>query len=130
VRLQTDDALRQIDARWLGPKGTSLPWAARYSAYATGLVVALVLLALEHRAGIGFSPVSAGWTLALVVAITTAFHRGISHDRPVRCVLLTFRDEVRGPRPPSGWSCQYRVPRLTKPPAAAPRQGRRRRWRS
>ena len=37
--LRPDDEVYRVDAVWLGPRGLTLPWTARYSAYGIWLVL-------------------------------------------------------------------------------------------
>jgi len=44
MRIRTDDELRRVDARWLGPPRVSFPWpATRYVAYGVGFMVFLLV---------------------------------------------------------------------------------------
>src|SRR6478752_3512330 len=55
MRIRTDDELRRVDARWLGPPRVSFPWpATRYVAYGVGFMVFLVV----------------GWVFARFVEVT------------------------------------------------------------
>ena len=43
MRLPVDDEIYNVDAVWLGPPGKTLPFRARYVAYAVGAVIFLLL---------------------------------------------------------------------------------------
>ena len=47
MRLRPDDEVYRVDAVWLGPRGMTLPWSARYSAYGIWLVLFIGILAIE-----------------------------------------------------------------------------------
>lgn len=56
MRVTTDDALRRVDARWLGVPGWTFPWRPiRYGAYGVGIPIALLLILAGTRLfGAGF----------------------------------------------------------------------------
>jgi hypothetical protein len=101
-----------VDTRFLGPKGYTLPFAARYSAWTVGFFVMVVGLALERKLGIGFNPYSAVWALMITVTITTLLHKHIDTERPVRALAQVFWREVDAPRTPHRIETTVRVPRL------------------
>jgi hypothetical protein len=44
MHVSTDDALRRVDARWLGVPGFTFPWRpTRYAAYGVGVPIAIVV---------------------------------------------------------------------------------------
>lgn len=98
MRIRPDDEVYRVDAVWLGPRGFTLPWAARYSAYGIWLVlfisVLLVEAALPMRVNV--PPV---WELVLSILATYALTGVIDHERPLRSVFELLRSEVRRPRP-------------------------------
>jgi hypothetical protein len=113
MSLPNDDILRGgVDTRFLGPKGYTLPFAARYSAWTVGFFVMVLCLALERRVGIGFNPYSAVWALMITVTLTTVIHRHVDVERPVRALATTFWHEVDAPRTPPRVEVVIRVPRL------------------
>jgi hypothetical protein len=101
VRLRPDDDVYRINAVWLGPRGLTLPWVARYSAYAIWLVVFLVILAIE-----GITPLTIGvppvWEFAISVLITYAVMGFVDHERPVRALVELGKSEVTAPRKAGG----------------------------
>ena len=100
MELPNDSALRQIDARFLGPKNIDLPWEARYVAYPVGFAVLVVLILLERKTGIGIGFSAIAVTLLAAVAITTEIMRRVDAERPVRSVFTTFWHEIGTPRRP------------------------------
>jgi hypothetical protein len=101
VRLRPDDDVYRINAVWLGPRGLTLPWVARYSAYAIWLIVFLVILAIE-----GITPLTIGvppvWEFAISVLITYAVMGFVDHERPVRALVELGKSEVTAPRKAGG----------------------------
>lgn len=96
--LPNDNDLRSIDQRFLGPKGMTLYWEARYVAYPVWAAVMAVLFIVEHKIGIGIGPTSAICTLIVAVAVTTEIMRRVDAERPVRAVFQTFWHEIGSPR--------------------------------
>lgn len=86
-----------MDAVWLGPQGMTLPWSARYSAYAIWLVLFVGVLLVEAVLPMGVStpPV---WELVLSILATYAVTGVIDHDRPIASVWQLLRTEVTAPR--------------------------------
>jgi len=101
VRLQPDDDVYRINAVWLGPRGLTLPWVARYSAYAIWLVLFLLILAIE-----GLTPLDVGvppvWEFAISVLATYAVMGFVDHERPVRALVELGMSEVTAPRKATG----------------------------
>jgi hypothetical protein len=99
MRLRPDDEVYRVDAVWLGPRGLTLPWSARYSAYGIWVVlftsVLLVEAVLPMR--VSMPPV---WELVLSILATYALTGVIDHDRPLVSVWQLVRAEVSAPRPP------------------------------
>ena len=97
--LRPDDEVYRVDAVWLGPRGLTLPWAARYSAYGIWLVLFVSVLIVEALlpTGVSVPPV---WELVLTILATYAVTGVIDHDRPVITVWQLLRAEVTAPRPP------------------------------
>ena len=95
--LSPDDDVYRVDAVWLGPRGLTLPWSARYSAYGIWVVlfvgVLLVEAALPMRVTI--PPV---WELVLTILATYALTGVIDHDRPLVSVWELLRSEATAPR--------------------------------
>lgn len=97
MRLQPDDDVYRINAVWLGPRGLTLPWVARYTAYAIWLAAFVTILLFEVLTPlpVGVPPV---WEFAISVLATYAVMGFIDHERPLRAVLEVARAEVTGPR--------------------------------
>jgi hypothetical protein len=100
VRVTPDDDVYRINAVWLGPRGLTFPWTARYLAYATWLVTFLIVLAVEAVTplDVGVPPV---WELTLTTLFTYAVMGFIDHERPVRAAWQTFVADLSAPRRPS-----------------------------
>ena len=98
MRLPVDDEIYNVNAVWLGPPGKTLPWRARYVAYAVGLVVFVLLQILERRLGIGLGFFSLAYTMLATVGLTRLILSVVDHDRPLGSVLTGFAHEVGAPR--------------------------------
>lgn len=94
MRLEPDDSVFAINAVYLGPRGFSLPWAARYLAYGVGLAIFALILLVEALTPIpvGIPPV---WELCIAIAATYAVMHVVDHDRPLRSVWHTAKVEAR-----------------------------------
>src|SRR3954470_22348054 len=97
--LRPDDEIYRVDAVWLGPRGMTLPWTARYSAYGIWLVLFVSILLAEALLPMHVS-VPPVWELVLSVLATYALTGVIDHDRPVGSVFQLMRNELRAPRRP------------------------------
>jgi hypothetical protein len=97
VLLRPDDEVYRVDAVWLGPRGLTLPWAARYSAYGIWLVLFVGVLLIEAILPMPVS-VPPVWELVLTILATYALTGVIDHERPVGSVLQLLRSEVTAPR--------------------------------
>lgn len=97
MRLRPDDDVYRVDAVWLGPRGLTLPWSARYSAYGIWLVLFIGVLVLEAVLPIRVSmpPV---WEFVLSVLATYALTGVIDHERPLSTVWQLLRGEMRAPK--------------------------------
>jgi hypothetical protein len=97
VRLKPDDDVYRINAVWLGPRGLTLPWVARYAAYAIWLVIFLAILLVEQLTPLptGIPPV---WEFAISVLATYALMGFVDHERPVRSLVELVSSEVSAPR--------------------------------
>lgn len=98
MRLPVDDEIYNVNAVWLGPPGKTLPWRARYVAYAVGLVVFVLLQVLERRLGIGLGFFSLAYSVLATVGLTRLILGVVDHDRPLGSVLTGFVHEVGAPR--------------------------------
>jgi hypothetical protein len=97
--ISPDDDVYRVDAVWLGPRGFTLPWSARYSAYGIWLILFLATLLLEAALPMRVSlpPV---WELVLSILATYALTGVIDHDRPLRSVWQLIAAEYVAPRAP------------------------------
>lgn len=96
--VRTDDEVYRVDAVWLGPPRATFPWRARYVSYGVGLLVMMVIMAVQRRLGIGLDFFSVAWALVGTVAITRVLGKKIDYERPLGQVLGQFWAEVTGPR--------------------------------
>jgi hypothetical protein len=99
VLLRPDDEVYRVDAVWLGPRGLTLPWAARYSAYAIWLLLFMTALLVEAILPIPVS-IPPVWEFVLTVLATYAVTGVIDHERPVVTAWQLLRTETTAPRPP------------------------------
>ena len=98
MRVWTDDALRRVDARWLGVPGWTFPWRpTRYSAYGIGAPVAIVVIAAATRLfGSGLWTIVYGLTIA--IAVTTYTMRLVDDERPASTLPPLVWGELGAPR--------------------------------
>ncbi len=96
--LRPDDEVYRVDAVWLGPRGLTLPWSARYSAYGIWLVLFVAVLLVEALLPMPVS-VPPVWELVLTILATYALTGVIDHDRPLVSVWHLLRAEATAPRP-------------------------------
>ena len=126
MRLPVDDEIYNVNAVWLGPPRNTLPWRARYVAYGVGLVVFVLLQAIERRLGIGLGFFSLAYSLLATVALTRLILSVVDHDRPLGSVLTAFVHEVDAPRESTkGIDHTYRPARVFAVPARPSRAQRR-----
>ncbi|GAB3785514.1 hypothetical protein [Nocardioides ungokensis] len=95
--IRPDDEVYRVDAVWLGPRGFTLPWSARYSAYGIWLVVFVSVLLVEAALPMRVS-VPPVWELVLSILATYALTGVIDHDRPLISVWELLRNEASAPR--------------------------------
>ncbi|HEX8973340.1 hypothetical protein [Oryzihumus sp.] len=98
MRLPVDDEIYNVNAVWLGPPRKTLPWRARYVAYAVGLVVFVLLQVIERRLGIGLGFFSLAYSVLATVGLTRLILNVVDHDRPLSSVLAAFAHEIEAPR--------------------------------
>ena len=98
MRLRPDDDVYRVDAVWLGPRGLTLPWSARYSAYGIWLVLFVGVLLVEAALPMQVT-VPPVWELVLTILATYALTGVIDHDRPLVSVWHLLRAEATAPRP-------------------------------
>lgn len=98
MRIRTDDEVYRVDAVWLGPPKATFPWRARYVAWGVGIVVFLLVVAVERRMGIGFDFFSTGWAVVITIGVTRIICSRISHERPLGAVMVMWLRELNAPR--------------------------------
>ena len=98
MRLPVDDEIYNVNAVWLGPPNKTLPFRARYVAYAVGALVFLVLQVIERRLGIGLGFFSLAYSLLATVGLTRLILNVVDADRPLGSALAGFAHEVGAPR--------------------------------
>jgi hypothetical protein len=97
--IRPDDEVYRVNAVWLGPRGFTLPWTARYSAYGIWLVLFLSVLLLEAALPMRVT-VPPVWEVVLTILATYALTGVIDHDRPLASVWQGLRAELTTPRQP------------------------------
>lgn len=100
MQLQTDDDVYRVDAVWLGPPKLTFPWRARYSSYALGLLVMVVVMVVQRRLGIPFGVLSTAWALVVTVAVVRIVGHRVDDERPLGHLVRSWWIDVRTPRPP------------------------------
>lgn len=98
MRIRTDDEVYRVDSVWLGPPKATLPWRTRYVSWGVGIIVFLLVLAVERQLGIGFGFFSTAWALVITVVITRLIGSRINHERPLSAVLSMWARELITPR--------------------------------
>ena len=100
MRIRTDDELRRVDARWLGPPRVSFPWpATRYVAYGVGFVVFLLVGWLFAR----FVEVTFWtmlYTLLITIGVTGWICKRIDDERPLSTLPAVLWAELGTPAAP------------------------------
>ena len=100
MRVSPDDEVYRVNTVWLGPRGLTFPWTARYLAYAVWLVTFLVVITFE-----AVTPLSVGipptWEVVITTLFTYAVMGFVDHERPVSSVWQTFVADVGAPRRPT-----------------------------
>jgi hypothetical protein len=98
LRVRTDDEVYRVDAVWLGPPKATFPWRARYVAWGVGIVVFLLVTALQRQIGFGFDFINTGWGFVITIALTRFICARISHERPLSSVMTMWVRELTAPR--------------------------------
>lgn len=98
MRLPVDDEIYNVNAVWLGPPDKTLPFRARYVAYAVGALVFVILQIIERRLGIGLGFFTLAYSLLATVGLTRLILSVVDADRPLSSVLAGFAHEVGAPR--------------------------------
>jgi hypothetical protein len=97
MRVAPDDEVYRVNTVWLGPRGLTFPWTARYIAYAVWLIAFLMILLVEAVTPIdvGLPPV---WEISIATLFTYAVMGLVDHERPVGAVWQTFVADISAPR--------------------------------
>jgi hypothetical protein len=97
MRVIPDDEVYRVNTVWLGPRGLTFPWTARYLAYGTWLASFLVILLVEAVTPlqVGLPPV---WEVCIATLFTYAVMGLVDHERPIRGVWKTFVADLNAPR--------------------------------
>ena len=98
MRLPVDDEIYNVNAVWLGPPDKTLPFRARYVAYAVGALVFVLLQIIERRLGIGVGFFTLAYSLLATIGLTRLILKVVDADRPLGSVLAGFAHEVGAPR--------------------------------
>jgi hypothetical protein len=109
----SDDELYAVQGRYLGPPGKTLPWQARYIAYAVfaGYLFGLLILRQQLR----ILPGGGGYVVLVLASVlsTIATMRLVTPERPVTAVLAGFWADIGAPRP-GGGTTYYGAPDLRR----------------
>jgi hypothetical protein len=98
LRVAPDDDVYRVNAVWLGPRGLTFPWTARYLAYATWLLTFVCILGFEAVVPwlkVGIPPI---WEITITTLFTYGVMSLVDHERPVRAVWRTFLADLAAPR--------------------------------
>jgi hypothetical protein len=97
MRVAPDDEVYRVNTVWLGPRGLTFPWTARYIAYAVWLMIFLLVLGVEAVTplNVGLPPI---WEICIATLLTYAVMGFVDHERPVRAVWQTFVADLSAPR--------------------------------
>ncbi|PSL54460.1 hypothetical protein B0I31_107520 [Saccharothrix carnea] len=98
MRVRTDDEVYRVDAVWLGPPKATFPWRARYVAWGVGIVVFLLVTAIQRQLGFGFDFITTGWGFVATIFLTRVICSRISHERPLSSVTAMWVRELTAPR--------------------------------
>jgi hypothetical protein len=97
MRVAPDDEVYRVNTVWLGPRGLTFPWTARYIAYAVWLMIFMVILGVEAVTplNVGLPPI---WEICIATLATYAVMGFVDHERPVGAVWQTFVADLSAPR--------------------------------
>lgn len=98
MRLPVDDEIYNVNAVWLGPPNKTLPFRARYVAYAVGALVFVILQVVERKLGVGLGFFTLAYSVLATVGLTRLILSVVDADRPLSSVLAGFAHEVGAPR--------------------------------
>lgn len=98
MRVSPDDEVYRVNTVWLGPRGLTLPWTARYQAYGVWLLMFVLVLLVEAVTPIdmGVPPV---WEACATTLATYAVMTFVDYERPIVSVWQMFAADLRAPRP-------------------------------
>ena len=120
------DGSCNVNVVWTVPPRMALAGRARYVACGVGLVVFVLIQAIERRLGIGLGFFSMAYSLLATVGLTRLILSVVDHDRPLGSVLAAFIHEVDAPRESKqGTDHTYRPARVSAVPARLSRAQRR-----
>lgn len=97
MRVDPDDEVYRVNTVWLGPRGFTFPWTARYVAYAVWLLAFLVILLVEAVTPLHVSALPV-WEISIATFLTYFVMGFVDHDRPVAAVWQTFVADISAPR--------------------------------
>lgn len=95
MRLQTDDDVHRLRLVFLGMKDVTWPFEARYLAWGTWAIVAMLSLIILMLTSL-FTPATAIWALVLSVLATRYVMRWVDADHTLRSVVGTVSGETSG----------------------------------
>ena len=98
MRVPVDDEIYNVNAVWLGPPHRTLPFRARYVAYAVGALVFVLTQVVERRLGIGLGFFTLAYSVLATVGLTRLILSVVDADRPLASVVAAFAHEVGAPR--------------------------------
>jgi hypothetical protein len=106
MMLANDNALTNIDRRWLGWTGrhgqpVDIPWEVTYTGYVVGAIVLAVVVYLAYKLGVPFGQPALIATALITMFTTRAVIRRVDHERPVVTVVTSFWHELNAPRTPA-----------------------------
>lgn len=115
MRINDDSELYQVNNVWLGPKGTTLPFRARYGAYGVGLVIFLIILSIEHRLNMHLSFLSMVIAVMGTLIATKYLMQLVSFERPLKAILAGFWHDLTAPRQESkALTVRFRTGRIMR----------------
>ena len=97
MRITPDDDVYRVNAVWLGPKGLTFPWTARYLAYAIWLLVFLCILLIEAVTPLVMQTPPT-WELSISILVTYAVMGFVDHERPIGSLVQTLNADLNAPR--------------------------------
>ncbi|MDI3390169.1 hypothetical protein QIS99_28845 [Streptomyces sp. B-S-A8] len=97
MQMHSDDELYAVDSVFLGPPRFTLPFKARYQAYAVGITLTIALLILLKIINLmAFWPIAYG--MVAVIWATRKITPHITHDSSLTTLVRTVWNDVRAPR--------------------------------